>query len=301
MYRRNSGSGAEDRSRMFGANSSRSVSNSSLKTAALSDWVLVEETDEAIAEDDEVLITKDSEQEGTLDQQKVPEGTLEQEKVYEGTLDKQKVSEDALEQQKVSGGTLNQQIVSNTNTKAASIQDPSVLRKLGKNVTVSPKVLRKSAENGPAVATEDVPEGMPAKIDDEAQNAEVNTESGLDAANDQSREASPVVATSPSDSACVETQVSTAEKKVNFEPKPEANSRSDPTSCASSGENGAKSVASGAGEQLKVLTQSNRTALGKDKAQGTAATSDKIEYEKITLEAAALTREKWKQAEKNTE
>ena len=52
-------------------------------------------------------------------------------------------------------------------------------------------------------------------------------------------------------------------------------------------------------QQLKLLTQASRAASVKKEETSSSTTdkSDKIEYEKLTMEAAALTREKWQQAQ----
>ena len=67
-YRRDSASGdVEGKIKIFGANSSRSFSNSSLKTAALSDWVVVEETEDAIAEDEQEVGMETDKTKGAID------------------------------------------------------------------------------------------------------------------------------------------------------------------------------------------------------------------------------------------
>ena len=232
-YRRSSTSGAEDKKRVFGASSSRSVSNSSLKTAVLADWVLVEETQEAIAED---------EREGNQDVGSSTDNGQEEEK--DGKLGS------------------NADTKSTQETGLSMETETSTLQKLGRNVAVLPPSTVKcssdeiSIENG---------ESEGSLTPDEALKTVNNTfkedDTGL---------------------------------KANLQHSP-GSPPSDTTK--SEGDKSAPTVA--ADQQLKLLTLTSRVA--KEKQETSSDKSDMMEYEKLTIEAAAHTREKWKQAEKASE
>ena len=50
-------------------------------------------------------------------------------------------------------------------------------------------------------------------------------------------------------------------------------------------------------DQLKVLTAASRTGSGEKREAVSPVKAERTDYEKITMEAAALSREKWRQTE----
>ena len=83
-------------------------------------------------------------------------------------------------------------------------------------------------------------------------------------------------------------------------PSPQGDTDRTSSSLGESGSGRGPSPQPGNGmDQLKVLTAASRTSSAEKKEGMSVARTEKIDYEKITIEAAAITREKWKQTEGN--
>jgi len=231
-YRRGSVSGVvEDKKKLFGVNSSRSVSNSSLKTAVVSDWVLAEETEVAIAED---------EQEGKEDAGSSTDNTLEEERDEKLGCDVETMS---------------------TQQNSTSM-DSSVLQKLEGNLAALPSSTKNSSDETSTIFL------------DNGKSEDSVTE----------------------DKECEIVEITSKVDDTSFKDNPEHPSDAPLNGGAKSeAEKTAPTIA--ADQQLKLLTLSSRIPQDK-KEESSSDKSYNMEYEKLTMEAAALIREKWKQAEK---
>ena len=287
-YRRDSASGdVEGKIKMFGANSSRSFSNSSLKTAALSDWVVVEETEDAIAEDEQEVGMETDKTKGSID--------------GEGNTNEQHVSSHP----EVNG-----------TSETPSIQDASILQKLGITATVSSSKTNFSTVSSETPMANQI-SSKPETLGNNDESESSKKPSSVEEKEDQSFASAVEVnvhefSSSDNHSAADRTSSTTSEvasdehskeeeEELKTSPQQLTSSVSKPE-CTFNGvpdETTTPLSMSASDQQLKLLTQASRAASVKKEETSSSTTdkSDKIEYEKLTMEAAALTREKWQQAQ----
>ena len=251
--------------KMFGANSSRSFSNSSLKTAALSDWVVVEETEDAIAEDEQEVGMETYKTKGAID--------------GEGNTNEQHVSSHP----EVNG-----------TTETPSIQDASMLQKLGITATVS-----SSKTNFSTVSSETPMANQIGKPETLGNNDESESNEKPSEKEDQSFASAVEVnvhgfSSSDNHSAADRTSSTTSdvasdghskeeEEELKTSPQQLTSSVSEPegTFNGAPDETTTPLSMSASDQQLKLLTQASRAASVKKEETSSSTTdkSDKIEYE----------------------